>query len=163
MKFLIAVLVALVALALVAPARAATLSCQGQTVTTAADGHGVCTKNFYFSGTCTGADQNPNLSDSAGINTPLVNGWEVQSIAIHDIWIVFIPPRPTSFYAFAGNSYTPDIMSWITSEGVERHSSGGESWGFPPYTAGQHIDLHISCSPVGFAFQGFYTVVYQPI
>lgn len=160
MKILLGLLIA--ALLLSAPASAA-MTCQGQALASAADGHGLCTKNFYFSGTCSGGDQNPSLNDGVGINTPYVPGWEPVEIAIRDVWIVFIPPRPTSFYAFAGNSYTPDIMTWITSDGVERHLPSGTSMEFPSSMAGQHIDLHISCLPSGTPYQGFYTVVYQPI
>lgn len=144
------------------PAHAA-MVCQGQILATAADGHGLCTKNFHFVGTCNGGDQTPSLNDGISINTPFVPGWEPVQITIRDVWIVFIPPRPSSFYAFAGNSYTPDIMTWITSDGVERHMPSGTSMEFPSSMAGQHIDLHISCTPVNTPYQGFYTVVYQPI
>jgi len=137
--------------------------CQGQTIATASDNHSLCTKNFYFSGTCNGQDQNPALVDGIGINTPFVQGWEPVQIAIRDVWIVFIPPRPASFYAFAGNGYTPDIMTWITSDGAERHLPDGTSMEFPATPTSYHIDLHISCLPINTPYQGFYTVVYQPI
>lgn len=163
------ILLALAALCLVfvSPAHADSMTCQGQNYYTGSGagykGGSVCTKTFYFSGVCNGQDNTPTLVDNTGtINTPYIPGWEPVSISIQDVWIVFIPPRPATFYAFAGNNYTPDVMSWYTNEATERHLPAGTNMTFPAANTGSHLDLHVSCQPNNTPFQGFYTVVYQP-
>jgi len=124
----------------------------------------VCAQNFYFSGKCNGQDQNPPL-EAATFDSPFVTPWEPVSISIVDVQIVFINgSQPQSFYAFAGNGYDPDIMSWLTSDGADRHLPDGYNMQFPASggTKPPHLDLHVSCLPVGFSYQGFYNVIYQP-
>ena len=145
-------------------AHAGSLACQGVTVAdTSAVGRTVCTKNFYFAGTCNGQDTNPYLNDGVAINTPLAPPWEPVPISIEDIWITFIQAPPT-YYAFAGNSYAPDIMTWMTSGGTHHRLPSGMQMPFPASgtAGGPHLDLHISCTPAGAPYQGFYTVVYSP-
>jgi hypothetical protein len=155
-------LVAVATLLLWASPTQASITCGAATIAdNAAAGRTICTKNFYFSGTCDGAEKNLPLNDGTTTGA-LVPPWEPVSISILDVWIVPRPPAPPIFYAFAGNSWNADIMGWITSDGVERHMPPGTQMQFPPAGTAAHIDLHFWCPPGGNPYAGYYTVVYAP-
>ena len=64
----------------------------------------------------------------------LVNPWEPVSINILCVQVIVLPyENPGSyFYAFAGNSFSPDVMVWGVSEG---NGAIGSKLCYPPGTA----------------------------
>jgi hypothetical protein len=123
--------------------------CAGQSFNTGPDGRTFCNALFVGSGQCSGLDTLPIY----------YTAWETRSISIRGVKIHFWPyGNVLSGYAYAGNSYTPDIMASID---LSRESTNqnpwfpdGLSYQLPSSSApgGHHVDLHINCTPsVGYA------------
>jgi hypothetical protein len=97
----------------------------------------------------------------------LINPWESVSINILCAQVIFMPSAPVSASTmfFAGNSYSPDVMTW----GVPRSTGGGSakmcypagtSYPFPAAAKGApengpgqnnfrlpHLDVHVQGTP----------------
>ena len=143
------------------PAEAAT--CQGVTVTSGSSDRLLCSKNLYGSGTCTGQDTLAVLKDGDGWpGSPYVTPWEPTSISIVGISMVDLGGNINQ-YAFAGNSYTPDVMFGhpLISRAASVFFPPGTSMPFPASAGAKppHLDAHISCTGGG-TFQIFYTIFY---
>jgi hypothetical protein len=138
-------------------------TCQGTAITSGSSDRLLCSKNFYGSGTCSGQDTLAVLKDADGWpNLPYVPPWEPSSISIVGIAMVDLGGTVNQ-YAFAGNSYTPDIMFWhpLTSRAASVFFPPGTAMPFPASGGANppHLDAHISCTGGG-TFQIFYTIFY---
>jgi len=134
-------------------------------------GFSFCTKHWMGSGICDGTDQLPILEPP----------WEPRPISIVGVTIAvrttgsyekhlhrwWRSSTPQSFYAYAGNSFVPDVMLFRISE-------GSETVMYPPPLAFKlpaateemrttrlpHIDLHVSCSGWGL-YQAWLVLYYR--
>jgi hypothetical protein len=125
---------------------------------------------FYAAGTYNGQDQVPKLTNAAGQPAAPLGGvgiepWEPVSIGVACVDIVVFENATDLNYAFAGNSYSPDVMRWL---GLPNPIPAGASFPFPARdpaaTAAPHLDCHVSGAhgPTGVyrQYQLFYTVYY---
>lgn len=121
---------------------------------------------IFASGPCTGQD----VVGAADY------GWEPGPITVLGAEIVVMGDTTDLQYAFAGNSYTPDVMVWLGT-GMNRVVNmfpSGTGMAFPAENTPEaqpapglkplhHIDFHYSCAvPPGQSatFQGFETIYY---
>lgn len=122
-------------------------------------------KTFYAGGNFNGQDEVPTFTDSQSQPAAPIRGvgiepWSDKNIAIVCVDIVFFQDADLVNYAFAGNSYTPDVMRWF---GQPNPIPAGESFAFPAKSDDPpHIDCHVS-GLSGHPFQLFYTVYYNEV
>jgi len=107
-------------------------------------------KTLYGGGTCNGQDI------VAVMQTP----WE--SVSINIVGVELTVFQGTIEYAFAGNSFSPDLMSLLGEGEVhgETFYPAGAAFPFPAssVTPAPHIDLHVFCASG--PFQMYETVYY---
>lgn len=144
--------IAFLALPAIVPAVAqstvpATFTCHGNsgptTFTMPAGVQPICSKNFFFAGTCNGQDQVPIMNEN----------WEGADIVIVGVTHTFYQVPGGIQYVFDGNSDIPDIMLW---------TGAGQNYGSHSYPAGtgmlfrnngSHVDIHVACGSGSYAGQ----------
>lgn len=148
---LAAVSAALVGLAQPAPAAVSNSVCH------AARG-AICSKAFFATGLCDGADQLAILAQP----------WEKRTIEIVGVALSFssdlADPRQWPFgYAFAGNSFEPDVMNYLGREGSQTVMfPPGSFFQFPGSNEPEppHVDLHLNCK-AGAHYAGMLVLYYR--
>lgn len=123
-------------------------------------------KTFYCGGTANGSDITPefNVGTAAPIGHIGAEPWEAVSINIVGIGMTFFQMPSGLQYAFAGDSYSPDIMLEMAAgqTSLTKFFPAGLSFPFPAagaVTPPPHVDMHI-CAANGSPFQAHYTVYY---
>lgn len=143
------------------------VTCQGINVAVPAGHQPACSKNFKFTGTCTGVDNtNWSVFPAAVPNWHIVP-WEQQPISIIQTEIMDETSKDGHAYFFVGNDQVPDIMGWL---GAGRsHATHvlpeGYGWHMPSSLAApasDYIDLHGLC-PAGTTIAVDVTFTYEPI
>jgi len=139
------------------PAEAA--SCQGATIAPGSSDRLLCSKNLYGSGTCRHAGRPEGWGRLAGLTLCDAMGTDLDLNRRNFDG----RPRREHQYAFAGKSYTPDVMFWhpLNTRAASVFFPPGTAMPFPESGGANapHLGAHISRTGGG-AFQFFYTVFY---
>jgi hypothetical protein len=149
-------------------------SCQGQAIPVYSNSPLLCTKTFSVTGTCAaGNDATMNWSGAGAVPVGgSINGvpwygegpWETGPISIVGAAIVVTQPCAGMYYAFIGDSYTPDPVMWYdkgASVGATEKFWGPYAMQFPAPNPSipWHLDLHVGSGGGGY-FAGYVAIKY---
>ena len=121
--------------------------------------------NFFMTGTCDGQDA-PQNHPAQLIEFSAVFPAGAPPVYVRGLQVRLFPQDGQNLdrdsYLFAGDADQPDILAWGKQQidgtwAIDWTAPAGMAWRW-----GQsHIDLHVSCYPVGVTWRAFYTVAYS--